>query len=151
MILDQLSQWQRYAAVSPRLGAAFRFLEGVTATAAAGRHDLEGDNLYALVQRYTTKPAKDCALEAHRKYADIQFMFRGRETILWSPLSLLAAVTHPYDAEKDYALFQPVVTATPLHLSDGHFAVFFPEDGHAPCGQWDGPSDVLKVVVKVRV
>jgi YhcH/YjgK/YiaL family protein len=150
MICDQLALWRRYAALSPWFDAAFAYLEAVTPDLANGRHAVDGDNVFALVQRYLTKPAEQCVFEAHRQYIDVQFVVAGRETILWSPLPALTRVTQPYDAGKDVALFGPVATATPLHLAAGQFAVLFPEDGHAPCAEWNGPTEVMKVVVKVR-
>jgi YhcH/YjgK/YiaL family protein len=38
-----------------------------------------------------------------------------------------------------------------LHVSQGQFTVFFPEDGHIPACAWDAPAEVGKIVVKVRV
>lgn len=150
MILDQLSQCHRYASAMPGFAKAFEFLRTVDASCAPGRYELEGDRLYASVQRYTTKPVEQGALESHRKYTDIQFVVTGRETILWAPLAALTVVTQPYSVEKDIAFYGSVPGTTPVRLGAGQFAVFFPEDGHAPSLQWDGPEEVLKVVVKVR-
>jgi YhcH/YjgK/YiaL family protein len=152
MILDNLSQCDRYKALSPRFAKAFEFLKKFDGTARNGRYDLDGDNAYALVQRYTTKPQSEGVFEAHRKYIDVQFVFKGRETIFWAPLESLTPHTkEAYKDEGDYALFHQVPTATPMRLSDGQFTILYPEDGHIPCSQWDGPCEVVKVVVKVRV
>ena len=149
MILDQLSQWRRYAALGVRFEQGFRYLETVRHSSPLGRYELDGTNLYALVQTYPTQPVAQCRFEAHRQYADIQYVVAGNETILWTPLAALPTVTQPYDAGKDVALFAAPATMTPLPLVTGQFAVFFPADGHAPGGGSGG--DVLKVVVKVRV
>jgi YhcH/YjgK/YiaL family protein len=150
MILDTLPQWRRYAALHPRFPAAFAFLEGVTAETAAGRHDIDGDSVYALVQQYQTRPAAGMP-EAHRRYIDIQFIARGREVIHWTPLAACSEVALPYDAEKDAGFFAAPSTMVPVRLTAGQFTIFFPDDAHAPCSAWDGPEDVLKVVVKVAV
>src|SRR5690242_17522410 len=128
MICDQLSQWHRYSSLSPRFANAFAFLETVTADTPTGRQALDGDNLFALVQKYTTRSADKAQFEAHRKYIDIQYLIAGRETILWAPLSKLTAVTQPYDVEKECALFAPVSSATPVRMNPGQFAILFPED-----------------------
>jgi len=152
MILDNLSQCQKYAALSPRFATAFDFLKKFDGSLAKGRYDLDGDNVYAMVQHYTTKPQEQGVFEAHRKYIDVQFVFKGRETILWAPLeSLVANTKEQYNEEGDYALYALVPTATPLRLSSGQFAILYPQDGHVPCCQWDGPCEITKVVVKVRV
>lgn len=150
MILDSLPQWHRYAALHPRFPAAFAFLERVTAETAAGRHDIDGDAVYALVQKYQTRPVIGMP-EAHRRYIDIQFIARGREVIHWTPLAGCSEVALPYDAEKDAGFFAAPSAMVPVRLTAGQFTIFFPDDAHAPCSAWDGPEDVLKVVVKVAV
>jgi YhcH/YjgK/YiaL family protein len=117
---------------------------------AAGRHDIDGDSVYALVQQYQTRPAAGMP-EAHRRYIDIQFIARGREVIHWTPLAACSEVALPYDAEKDAGFFAAPSTMVPVRLTAGQFTIFFPDDAHAPCSAWDGPEDVLKVVVKVAV
>jgi len=151
MILDQLSQWQQYTTLGSRFAQAFRHLETLKLDAPLGRFELAGNDLFVLVQTYATKPVAQCRFEAHRQYADIQFILAGQECILWTPLAALTTVTKPYNAEKDIAFFANPVASTPLHLGPGQFAVFWPTDGHAPMGESNGPSDVLKAVAKVRV
>lgn len=151
MVLDQLGQWRRYAGLSSRLAPAFTFLEQVSTATPPGRYDLTGSNGHALVQAFTTRPATDIVFESHRQYLDVQYLVTGRETILWAPVATLRVVTQAYDPAKDCALYAPVPTATAVRLNPGQFAIFFPADGHAPGLEWDGPGDVLKVVVKVRM
>ena len=152
MILDNLSLCQRYTALSPRFAKAFEYLKKFEGDTKNGRYELDGDNVYAMVQRYTTKPADKGQFEAHRKYIDVQYVHAGKETILWAPLeSLVNKTNEAYNTEGDYALFGLVATATPLRMSAGQFTILFPEDGHVPCCEWDGPCEVTKVVVKVKV
>jgi len=151
MIIDTLAQWRTYAALSPRLAKGFAFLETVTPSAALGRHEIDGDDVFALVQRYTTKPIEERVFESHRKYIDIQYVLQGREVMCWAPLPLLPVVTMPYDDKQDAALYALSPHRLALHVSTGQYTVFFPEDGHIPACAWDVPAEVGKVVVKVRV
>lgn len=151
MIADTLCQIHRYQAISPRFSAAFEFLKKLPADIALGRHEIEGDNCFALVQAYTTKPLAQAKFEAHKKYTDIQFIQAGRETLLWSPLAALTQVTQPYVEEKDVAFFAMPPQVTPVNLSAGEFAIFFPEDGHAPGIECAGAAEVRKIVIKLRV
>lgn len=151
MILDTLANSARYESLNPRFAKAFAWLRGFDGTQALGRHDIDGDHCFALVQTYESKPQDKALFEAHRKYIDVQFLHAGRETILWAPLATMQEETMAYDAEKDAALWKLTADTTPLHLSAGHFAILFPEDAHAPCIEWDRPEQVVKIVVKVAV
>ena len=151
MILDCLPNWRQYAATLPGLDTAFAYLQTVDANCPAGRYELDGNRVYALVQRYRTKPHDQAALEVHRKYADVQLILAGRETILWAPLAALTTVTKPYDPARDIGFFAMVSGTTALYHGPGQFSILFPEDGHAPGLEADGVADVVKVVVKVHL
>ena len=151
MILDNFTQWRRYACLGQRFEQAFQYLAGINAATPIGRYEVAGMDVFALVQTYPTRPVEQCRFEAHRQYADIQFILTGRERIFWAPLAALTLVTEPYNAEKDIAFFANPASATPLQMGPGQFAVFFPEDGHAPGAMWDVVGEVRKVVVKIRV
>lgn len=151
MILDTLRQWRQYNAISPRFEKAFAFLLQVTDQTTVGRHEIDGDDIFAFVQQHGTKPVVERQYESHRKYIDVQYVQRGREVMYWAPLPLLTNVTMPFDAEKDAALYGLIPDGIPVPVRAGQFAIFFPEDGHIPSCAWDQPAEVLKVVVKVRV
>ena len=151
MILDTLPLWRRYASLNPRIAAGFVFLEQFRPDSPAGRCEIDGDSVYAIVQRYQTRPVTGMQLEAHRRYIDIQYIASGREVIQWAPLAGLTEVTQPYDDVKDAALFALTADVVPVPLHTGHFAILFPDDAHAPCCAWGDPAEVLKVVVKVAV
>ena len=151
MVLDTLANAARYESLNSRFAKAFAFLRTVDGTQELGRHDLDGDHCFALVQTYETKPIEKAKFEAHRKYIDVQFIQSGRETILWAPLDTMKEETMAYSDEKDAALWKLTADTTPLHVSAGHFAILWPEDAHAPCIEWDKPEQVFKVVIKVAV
>jgi biofilm protein TabA len=151
MVLDTLANATRYERLNSRFAKAFAYLRTVDGTQQLGRHDLDGDQCYALVQTYETKPVEKAKFEAHRKYIDIQFIQNGRETILWAPLATMKEETMAYSDEKDAALWKLTEDTTPLHVSAGHFAILWPEDAHAPCVEWGKSETVFKVVVKVAV
>ena len=151
MILDTLANAACYESLNPRFAKAFAFLRTVDGTQELGRHDLEGDDCFALVQTYETKPMEKAKFEAHRKYIDVQFIHSGRETILWAPLAAMQEETMAYSGEKEAALWKLVPDVTPLHMSAGHCAILYPQDAHAPCIEWEKPEHVFKVVVKVAV
>jgi biofilm protein TabA len=150
LIFTTLDAIDRYAPLNPRFGVAIAFLRRLGSDPAIGRHEIDGDSAFALVQHYETRSAAGVALEAHQRYIDIQYVARGHEAIHWAPLAGLA-VTMPHDATKDVALFAMPHDAVPVPLEAGRCAILFPDDAHAPCCIWGEPTEVVKVVVKVAV
>lgn len=150
MILDTLDRMGRYAALNPRFAAAFTFLRQLGLAPSIGRHEIDGESAYALVQQYETRPVAGVHLEAHRRYVDVQYIVRGSEAIFWASIDGLT-VTMPHDPEKDVALFAASANMIPVPIRAGQCAILFPEDAHAPCCTWGEPAEVLKVVVKVAV
>ncbi len=149
MIVDLLDNDAVYAASGDSLRRAFDFLAAADFPAmASGRHDIDGERVFALVQRYETKPGDTCVWEAHRRYIDVQFLAQGIETVGYAPIGTLRT-TKPYTAEGDCELFAGA--GDHLTLRAGMFAVFFPADAHMPCMTAGSPTQVLKVVVKVAV
>lgn len=151
MITDVLAQSARYNILHPLFARSFEFLKTLPASQAPGRYDIQGDDCFALVQGYNTKPVAQAVFEAHRKYIDIQFIQAGRETIFWAPLSSLPQVTQDYSSERDIAFFAAPQHAEAIHLRAGGFVIFFPEDGHAPGVECAGATEVRKAVIKIRV
>ena len=131
MIIDQLNNAVFYRGLSRRIAAGLKFLAQTDCRSLApGRHAIDGDNVFALAQEYQTKPRSQGVWEAHRRYIDIQYVVSGIEIMGYAPISALA-VTQPYSAEKDCALFA---------------------GGAAGIGEFfRAPAAVRKVVVKVEL
>jgi YhcH/YjgK/YiaL family protein len=146
MIIDRLEFADRYVALNPKFGAAFRFLRQLDAEALEeGRLEIDGEELFAIVERGEGRGPETARLEHHRRYIDIQFVVDGEETLGWSPLNACRHPDGPFDSQRDVGFYtdRPV---TFTKVPAGCFAILLPEDGHAPLAG-DGP--VLKVVVKV--
>lgn len=116
-----------------------------------GRADIDGENVYAIVQRYETTVTEVPKFEYHRKYIDIQYIASGEEVIGWVPAERMA-ITEPYDEDRDICFGSaPKGEMTPVHLRTGQLMVLYPEDGHAPKVAAGAPSQIVKIVVKVAV
>jgi len=149
MIADQLENWRLYSGIA-ELGAAFEFLQRAgDSCSAAGRIDIDGDHLFALPQAYQPKTIEQGRFEAHRRYADIQYVVEGVEMMGCAALDGLQA-EDTYDAGKDLAFYRTPPDFSAIVVPAGSFAVFYPTDGHMP-GIRIGSSnaDVRKLVVKV--
>ena len=149
MVIDTLDNAARYEGLHPRFKAAFDFLRNPDIAAAkAGRTELDGSALVALVQEYETKPIQAGKLEAHKKYIDIQFVLQGEEFLGYAPLGGQPVAT-AFDAEKDIGFYDGEAWFTLLRK--GMFAILFPQDAHLPGRYTDKPKSVKKIVLKIAV
>ncbi|NMC41573.1 MAG: DUF386 domain-containing protein [Bacteroidales bacterium] len=129
---------------------AFSFLKETNLdTLELRRYDLDGNNLYVLVSEYQTKDENEAKFEAHRRYADIQYVAKGSEIIQITPLAMRDTITQEYDATRDIEFFTVKEHAS-YNADPGRFFVFFPGDAHKP-GLRTGPEPqpVRKIVVKL--
>jgi YhcH/YjgK/YiaL family protein len=149
MILDKLEHADWYAGINENLKKGFEYLKNTDlASLEVGKYEIDGKNVFALVSEYDSKKPEDCRPEAHKVYADIQYIVAGKEAIGHVTLNN-QPTTDEYNQEKDIAFF--ACDTTPFILESGMFAVFYPQDVHRPCMQIDGPEKVKKVVIKLKV
>jgi YhcH/YjgK/YiaL family protein len=150
MILDQLDQAARYAGLGAGFASAFRFLQTLDGSRPDGRCEIDGDAVYATLMSYESKVPAGPTHEVHRKYADVQFLLSGQETMHFTPAGRLGP-GNGYQEEKDYELCDAPVRPSTLTLQAGQFAIFFPGEGHQPGLALGTPAPVRKVVVKVKI
>jgi len=153
MIVTALENLPHQIAISPNMHKALEYLKNVPAAGLApGQVEIDGKNVYVMIQAYETRPAADEErLEAHRNYIDIQYVAAGEEAMGWAHIAALQNPT-AYNPEKDvwYGTL-PAAGMTRVQVMAGQAAVFFPEDAHAPKLAVAASANVLKIVVKVRV
>ena len=148
MILDTLENYQLYNAINERIAKGFDFLRTTDLDSLpSGKHDIEGDTIFALVQEYQTKPLEDCKLESHKKYIDIQYVIRGEEMMGVTTQNNQKIIE--VNEDKDYTFYEG--TTSLVRVSKGMFTIFFPDDLHQPCVQTELVSEVKKVVIKVLI
>lgn len=148
MILDVLSQSVRYGGLHAQFGRAFAFLtRSDLATLGVGRHVLDGEFLYVSIDQKEGRNRDAARLEAHRRYIDIQYTIEGDEEIGWMPLSPSLRPIGLFDSAHDIIFFEDRPT-TWLSVPPGHFAIFFPNDAHAPLA---GRGLLKKAIVKIAV
>jgi YhcH/YjgK/YiaL family protein len=148
MILDSLKNSGRYEKMHPLFKKTFDFLKNTDFSQIEdGKVTTDDPRLFFLFSTVNGKEPKDAKLETHIQYIDIQTPITSVETIGWKSASELQTVLHPYDAEKDVAFSDDEATSFST-LLPGQFAIFFPEDGHAP-GIAQGI--VRKIIAKIAV
>jgi YhcH/YjgK/YiaL family protein len=146
MILDTLDHAASLACLSPAFADAAAFLAGGgLADLAPGRFDVGTNGVSVIVAYGGARRADEGRLEAHRRFADIQLLLAGRESIGWRPLADCRQPDAAYDPATDLQFFADPPQAW-LPLEPGQFAVFWPADAHLP---QVGEGDMKKLVVKV--
>jgi biofilm protein TabA len=117
----------------------------------AGRYDIDGDRLFALVQELDTAPTATRRFEAHARYLDVQYVVGGCEGIGYLPGNVGPRLVEDRLASHDIAFYDCDVPACELVLRPGMFAVFAPGELHRPCCAVGEPGTVRKVVLKLRL
>jgi len=153
MILDRLENHAFYRSLGSEIVAAFDFLRTTDFSKMAdGRYEIDGDRVFAVISHYRPKPLAEAKWEAHRQYLDVQYLAHGSERIGYAARRNGATELAPYDAQKDLVFYD--VQGNFFDVPQGAFAIFAPQDIHAPCLAGEKPvppSEVCKVVVKCRI
>ena len=148
MVLDLLTNAHRYASLHPQFARAFAFLASADLEALpTGRTEIDGDRMFVILDRQDGRGRDGARLEAHRRYVDIQYTIAGEEEIGWTPLASCAAPDGAFDETKDVGFFRDAPSAW-LRVPPGSFAIFFPEDAHAPLA---GRGALVKAIVKIAL
>lgn len=148
MIFDTLNNVNNYEGLG-RVYTALKFLAETDFNEIdLGRYELDGDNIFYMVQSYDTDPTKTIS-EAHKKYIDIQFMVEGEEIIGVADISSEKELT---EAKEENDVWFYNCKTEPLTLSAGKYMVLYPNDLHCPGVATNGKAlTCRKVVVKVKV
>ncbi len=148
MILDKLANFEMYESLDSKVWKGLQYVNNTDLAAMKpGKYEIDGDDIFASIAEYKTKPADAGKLEGHYKYIDVQYIIAGSELIGYAPLKD-QAVAIPYDEKNDLIFFEGECSY--FELSEGMFSIFYPDDLHKP-GIGDERSVVNKVVVKIKI
>jgi YhcH/YjgK/YiaL family protein len=148
MILDTLAQADRYLALHPLFADAFAFLRNTDlGTLQPGKHPIQGERLFAIVEACAGRTRAEAKLECHRRYIDIQLVLDGVDEMGWKPTADCVDPATDYDGARDIRFFNDA-PASWIATPAGAFCLFFPDDAHAPLV---GAGTIRKVVVKIAV
>lgn len=148
MIFSALTDADRCLDLHPLFARAFKFLRSTDLMALApGRHAIQGEQIFVIVEACAGRTRAEAKLECHRRYIDIQLVLEGIDEMGWKPLSECVNPATDYIEARDIRFFNDAPSswiATPA----GSFCLFFPEDAHAPLVS---TGFIRKVVVKIAV
>ena len=155
MVIDTLGNRDRYASLHPAFAKAFEFLAhadwaeladwSVNQQRHTVRHAIDGDRMYVSIDHTEGRGRDGARLEAHRRHIDIQVIIEGHDEIGWQPLADCRDAAGEFSEDRDVGFFSGS-PRTWLSLPAGTFAIFFPDDAHAPLG---GRGTVRKAIVKI--
>ncbi len=148
MIFDKIENIENYDEISKDVQ---EFVKKIYGGVEVGRYVLN-ENCYANVEEYYTKAPEACKLEAHKDYADVQFLLSGKEELQYTGIEGLEII-EAYDKERDIMFFKsPDYRLNSLILSKGYFAFILPHEAHQPQMNYgEASAMVKKAVIKIKV
>jgi biofilm protein TabA len=151
MIVDTIENASKYFSVHPLFAKAFEYIAATDlANIEIGKYDI-AEGLKAIFSDKNGMSAAEsiAKFECHNKNIDIQLCIRGKETIGWKPRQNCTIPKGEYNPEKDVCFYDDAPDMY-FQLTNGQFAIFFPEDVHAPMIAADEHS-IRKLVIKVKI
>jgi YhcH/YjgK/YiaL family protein len=150
MILGRTSELSAQTGIAPQLLAIIKQALALhPESLSAGRHEIDGDDIFMNVMTFDTAEPQSKRYEQHREYLDVQVLLRGEERIDFGPKG---AAVEPdiYHEDDDYLLCDAVSPCQTLHMQPGMFAIFFPGEPHKPGCISEASQTISKVVIKVH-
>ena len=147
MVVDRLENIEKYASLNPLFAQAIEFLKSLDLNALeGGKSELKGIELLVNVAQTYPKSYDDFILDSHCVFIVNQIPLSGTEIMGYTAAKDCVPADAHYNAEKDITFFSGLAESY-IEVNPGMFAIFFPQDGHAPGITPDG---VKKVIVKVK-
>jgi YhcH/YjgK/YiaL family protein len=145
MVIDTIENLEKYVTLNPLFKDVVEFLKNNDLnTLEEGKHFIKDKDLFVNIQMAKGKTKEEAKLETHKRMIDIQIPISACETFGYTPLGDLPA--EEYNDEKDITKYA-ILAETYFTLKPGEFAIFFPQDGHAPCVSSE--PQIKKAIFKV--
>ncbi len=142
MVIDTLENLEKYVSLNPLFKDVVDFIKSNKLDfIETGKHQIKGADLFVNIQMANGRTKEKAVLETHKKMIDIQIPLSGPETFGYTPLCDLPEAE--YNEEKDITKYTGEAD-TYVTCKPGEFAIFFPQDGHAPC---ISDEDVIKKAI----
>ncbi|KAA6336556.1 Toxin-antitoxin biofilm protein TabA [termite gut metagenome] len=147
MIIDTLDNLEKYVSLNPLFAEAAKFVKTHDLNLLEpGKIELKGKDLIVNITKITPKTNGEAKLETHNEYIDIQIPLSGVEIMGYTAKKDCIQATAPYNKEKDITFFDGLADSY-IAVKPGMFAIFFPQDGHAP---GITSVEVKKAIIKVK-
>lgn len=148
MIIDKLENLGKYVSLNPLFADVVDFLKDHDLNSMeVGKYPIKEKDLFLNLTTAKGRGKEAAVLETHIEMIDIQIPLSCEETFGYTPLEDLPQLS--YNPEKDITLYGELKAQTYLTLKPGQMAIFFPQDGHAPC--ISDNAEIKKAIFKVKV
>ena len=147
MIIDKVENLEKYASINPLFPKVVEFLKANDLNQIEpGKYEIEGKDLFVNIQVAKGKTPAEAVIETHNKMIDIQIPLSDAETFGYTQRDQLPDAE--YNEEKDITKIPDLAADSYLTCMPGMMAIFFPQDGHAPCIA--GVPEIKKAIFKVK-
>lgn len=141
-------EWQQ--SLKQRLDKAVAYIDSLDFDSLPlGTHEVSPD-FYYNVMEYVPSPEEGVLYESHRKYIDIQRLYDGEERMMVADTATLTPAT-PYDADKDFLLYENGSNLAGLLFRPGSCLVLFPGNAHKAVRNGEKETRVKKIVGKLMI
>ena len=149
MILDSIKNIGNYGCLDSKLQRALEMIQKTDFDVLEDKvYLVDGYDFRFFITSYQTQEANDTP-EAHRDFIDIQYMISGTEQI---GVAQLENMTEEVEAKPQNDIWFYRGPVDYISLDKGMFAVFFPNDAHAPnISPVEGGCPVRKCVFKIHI
>ncbi len=147
MIIDKLENLKNYESVNPLFSKVVEFLQQNDLNKLEiGKHEIVGKDLFVNVTMTKGRTPDEAVIETHDKMIDIQIPLSDAETFGYTQRDQLPSAE--YNVEKDITKIPNLAADSYITCQPGMMAIFFPQDGHAPCIA--GVAEIKKAIFKVK-
>lgn len=147
MIIDTIDNLGKYVALNPLFADVVEFLKNNDLqTMEVGKYPIKDKDLFLNLSLAKQRTKDTAILETHINMIDIQIPITCAETFGYTPLEDLP--DFEYNAEKDITKYGDIKAQTYVTVNPGQMAIFFPQDGHAPC--IIEKEEIKKAIFKVK-
>lgn len=146
MVLDTIENLEKYVGLNPLFADVVKFIkENDLLALEEGKHYIKDKDLFVNITTAKGKTKEEAVMETHKNMLDIQIPLDADETYGYIPLEEMPEAE--YNAEKDVTKYPGLMGTSYVTCRPGMMAIFFPQDGHAPC---IATQPVKKAIFKVK-
>lgn len=151
MVFDKIENLEKYGEIQPFAERIKKFIcQAEEENLPQGCYNLCGNQLFALVQVYETKEFDMGRMEAHKKYADLQYILEGEERV-YVDFTENLELEEDRTPEADILFFTKGKNKAYHILGMGTFGYYAPQDAHMPCIKNIEKKLVKKIVFKIAI